>query len=272
MLTIRWVARSETGRVRSRNEDAWGAVEIGPGAGVLLAVADGMGGHPGGNLASRLSVDACVEALKSGAPEGSSDQWVGRLYQAAHARLKAHADGVPNLRGMGTTLTLALILPDGAWVGHLGDTRLYWFRDGVLSLVTRDHNAAWDRVELGQITPEQAEREPDGAWLHRYLGATHPPEPDLFGRPLDLRSGDRLLLCSDGLGKVVGNERLAAILDEEIPERAVFLAVEETLSGGAPDNVTLLLADVVEPPPAPSRAILYEEAVFRWMAPSCGAH
>ncbi len=271
-LTIRWVARSEIGRVRSRNEDAWGATKIGRGEGVLLAVADGMGGHPGGNVASRLAIEACIGAVRGGLPAETSREQVAELFRLAHERLQSRAQENPELRGMGTTLTLALVRPDGAWVGHLGDTRLFWTRDGEVALLTRDHSAAWDRVERGEITPEQAEREPDGAWLHRYLGPGAPLEPDIFSRPLDLRAGDRLLLCSDGLGKVLGMGRLAEILAEQAVERAVFLAVEETLSGGAPDNVTMLLADVVAPPSPAVEPILYEEVSFRWTRPTGEPH
>ncbi|MDM7916995.1 MAG: protein phosphatase 2C domain-containing protein, partial [Candidatus Eisenbacteria bacterium] len=235
-LAIRWRGATETGRVRRRNEDAWGAFELSdPPGGSLLAVADGMGGHPGGDHASRIAIEACRQEAGRSADSLAGPDRLVRLFHDARARLRREADVLPSLDGMGTTLTVLLHQDDGAWVGHIGDSRLLWQRGAVLRLVTRDHNAAWEKVEAGEIDPEQAERDPLGSLLTRHLGTSGPSEPDLFASPLSLHPGDRLLLCSDGLGKAVPMEEAAAILQGQPLEAAVRRLLDRADRGGSPD-------------------------------------
>jgi protein phosphatase len=167
---------------------------------------------------------------------------------------------------MGTTLTLLLLRPDGAWVGHLGDSRLLWCRGKQIALVTQDHSAAWSWVTAGRMTPEQAERDPLGAVLTRHLGPAICCDPDIHDRPLGLMRGDRLLLCTDGLGKVVAMERIVTLVARSLPQ-AVQGLVNEALAGGGPDNITVVLAEILDPPTTSEGAIALESLPHRWTAP-----
>jgi protein phosphatase len=264
-LKVRWEAACEVGRVRESNEDAWGATLIGSDSEkALLVVADGMGGHPGGSVASHLAVDACIEGIKqrsAGEPAGES---LVALFHLAKERLREHAEEHPEMRAMGTTLSLLLLLGDGGWVGHVGDSRILWIRDSSIALVTRDHSAAWERVEEGSLTVDEAERDPMGSLLTRHLGPFAPCEPDIFDLPLAVRKGDRLLLCSDGLGKVITLEQILNLTANQPLAEAVTQLVEETLSGGGPDNVTVLLAEALADLRPAGEAIDFDSLTYRF--------
>jgi len=243
---VRWEAACEIGGVREANEDAWGATTIGENDdALLLAVADGMGGHPGGKIASHLAVESCMEEAKRSLPDPSVTDWLVRLFQAAKHQLAEHAEAHPSMRWMGTTLTLLLLQEDGGWVGHVGDSRVLWLRGKSVGLVTRDHSAAWERVERGTLSVDDAERDPMGSLLTRHLGPFAPCEPDIFDLPLAIEKGDRLLLCSDGLGKVVGLEQIINLTAHRTVKEAVARLIKETLAGGGPDNVTVVLAEAL---------------------------
>jgi protein phosphatase len=267
-IRVRWESASVVGHVRQKNEDAWGVRALADRSDLLLAVADGMGGLPGGEIASRLAVEACLAAFdrESSAPQDPRDL-LAKLIEAARARLSGAAERDATLVRMGTTLTLLLLREDGGWLGHLGDSRLLWCRDRSIALVTQDHSAAWPWVAAGRMTPEQAERDPLGSVLTRHLGPAIPCEPDIPGQPLDLRAGDRLLLCTDGLGKVVSMERIVALCALAIAESVEGL-VREALQGGGPDNITVVLAEVIDPPKAEIPPFTFESCPHRWSVSS----
>lgn len=266
-VAVRWESASAVGKVRERNEDAWGARSLEGRPDLLLAVADGMGGLPGGEVASRLAVEACLEAFAAASGSASDPRALLRdLIALARSRLSVAAERDASLLRMGTTLTLLLLRPDGAWVGHLGDSRLLWCRGTQIALVTQDHSAAWPSVAAGRMTPEQAERNPLGSVLTRHLGPAICCDPDIPDRPLALEAGDRLLLCTDGLGKVVTMERIVTLVARPLPQ-AVESLVSEALAGGGPDNITVVLAEILEPPPPSAEAIRLESLHHRWTAP-----
>lgn len=243
---VRWESASVIGKVRESNEDAWGARTIGGTGDLLLAVADGMGGLPGGEIASRLAVEASLDAFtRPGAGTTDPRSLLRSIIDVARTRLADEVDRDGRLARMGTTLTLLLVRSDGGWVGHLGDSRLLWCRGDQIALVTQDHSAAWPWVTAGRLTPEEAERDPLGSVLTRHLSPTVVCEPDILDDPLELAKGDRLLLCTDGLGKVVAMEQIVRLLAQPLPE-AVRALVAEALDGGGPDNITVVLAEIIE--------------------------
>jgi protein phosphatase len=272
-ITIHYDGRTDVGRLRRRNEDAWGAAALEDCAGgCLLLVADGMGGHPGGDVASRLAVEAGLEeARRTDSPRAGGTR-LAEIFRAAHDRLREHARFYPGMAGMGTTLTALLVQDDGAWVGNIGDSRLLWHRNGELRLLTEDHNAAWELVVAGYMDADEAERAPEGALLTRFLGATTPCQPDISERPLELLAGDRLLLCTDGLGKALTMKEIAGLASEALIGRAVSQAIERALAAGAPDNVTVLLAEVVQAPEIGGPSIGWETVSYRWGSGGGEAH
>lgn len=239
-VALRYAARSDVGLVRTNNQDS---AYAGP---HLLMVADGMGGHAGGDVASSVAVAAFAPLDgESHGPDDALDQLEAAL-ESARDDLLARVDADPDLAGMGTTVIAILRAGNKLAMVHLGDSRGYLFRDGVLTQVTTDHTFVQHLVDIGRITPEEAEHHPQRSVVMRVLGDFDAEvTPDLSVR--EARPGDRWLLCSDGLsGFVSGDtieETLRTIADvDACADRLVQLA----LRAGGGDNVTVVLADVIE--------------------------
>lgn len=246
MIDLETAGRTHRGRVRSRNEDAWAdRPDLG-----LVAVADGMGGHPAGDVASRLAIETLVDVVESAASEPrerereTSGGPMAEAVRRAHERILADGREHPSRRGMGTTLTALQVLDDAPRyrVGHVGDSRAYRFRDGELDPLTRDDTALQEEVDAGRLTREEARVHPMGHVLSQALGTTESPEPQVAsGSP---GPNDLFLLCSDGLTAVLSEDRIREILSEGAEEPLEAVAdrlVDATLEGGAPDNVTVAL-------------------------------
>ncbi|RCG30953.1 serine/threonine-protein phosphatase [Sphaerisporangium album] len=236
-LTLRYAARTDVGLRRPRNEDA---VYAGP---RLLAVADGMGGHSHGEVAS-ATVIAALSVLDSDPPGADVLGTLETTITEAGLRLKDMAARDPKLTGMGTTLTAMLWDGRRFALAHIGDSRGYMLRDGYLYQITRDHTLVQSLVDDGQMTAEQAAAHPRRSLLMRALGGSGSVEPDLSMR--DAYAGDRYLICSDGLSGVVSAQALHETLSSgddlgEVAQRLVDLAKE----GGGPDNITCVVAEVL---------------------------
>ena len=243
-LILRYAARSDVGLVRPANEDS------GYAGSRMLVVADGMGGHAAGELASATAVAifADLDVQKDLKPD--DDEVLGLLASAideAHDTLGGIAGAHPEARGMGTTITALAWLDTRVALAHIGDSRAYRLRDGVLNQLTHDHTFVQTLVDSGQITADEAAVHAKRNLLTRALDGLHDVESDLSVLPV--RSGDRFLLCTDGLHGVLADEEIAELLaSPSDPTGVVGALVDRALAGGAPDNVTALVADVVELP------------------------
>ena len=246
-LALRYAARSDTGLIRAINEDSGYA---GP---RLLVVADGVGGHAAGEVASSVAV-ASLSVLDDDSPGGDL---LGRLSSAvtiANKHLSDMVKGDPDLSGMGTTLTA--LLRAGARFGmvHVGDSRCYLLRDEDLQQITKDHTFVQTLVDDGRITAEEADNHPQRNLITNSLDGREDIDLDLSVR--ETRVGDRYLLCSDGLSGVVSEETLRDTLVREADtDVAVEQLVELALKGGGPDNITVIVADVVEVETKPPSAV-----------------
>lgn len=241
-------ARSDTGRVRDSNEDS---LLDRPDAG-LFAVADGMGGHAAGEVASRIAVEALEEALAGG--DGGEDDddgggppsgdRVAQAIRAANRRILEDADRNPERAGMGTTLTALALGEAGRWrIGHVGDSRAYVLREGALRQLTTDHSWVGRRVDAGELTKEEARRHPMSSVLERALGTAREVEVDV--EEGEARPGDLYLLCSDGLTDTLPDAEIRSILREaEGLDAAADRLVHAANEAGGPDNVTVVLARV----------------------------
>lgn len=248
---MRWTHASLTdrGSRRRRNEDA---LLVAPERG-LFAVADGMGGHAAGDVASRLAVAALASALPVPLPPSLDARSLGAHLRtavlAAHEAILAEGEAVAAQRGMGTTLTVFAPLPDrpAAVIAHIGDSRVYRLRGGVLEQLTRDHTWIQNQLDEGMLTPAQARSHPWSSVLLRVLGGGGDAEPDLF--TVDTRPGDLLLLCTDGLSSVVDGTDLGVLLTQPLPlESLAAQLLEAALLRGAPDNVSVILLHAEAPP------------------------
>jgi len=232
-MNYRVGSRTDIGRARERNEDSMLVKEP------LFAVADGMGGHRGGDVASAMTREA-LEDLDL-PPEGSMATLVEKIKAVNRAVLdRGAAEGA--LRGMGTTLTAVLTDGDRAHVAHVGDSRAYLHRDGVLQRLTEDHTLVQRMVREGKITADQAERHPQRSVLTRALGVEEDLPVDEL--TLDMHPGDRILICSDGLTGMLDEERIGEILESEPdPQGACDRLVEEANGAGGEDNITVILIE-----------------------------
>jgi PPM family protein phosphatase len=237
-LVLRYAVRSDVGLLREGNEDS---AYAGP---RLLAVADGMGGHAAGEVASALTIASMAE-LETEQPSGDMKKALAVAVAAANARLQEKILANPAIEGMGTTLT-ALLWADGhAALCHIGDSRGYLLRDGDLYQMTHDHTLVQSLVDEGRISADDVSTHPQRSLLLRALDGRTVAEPDIFDH--DSLPGDRYLLCSDGLSGVVSGETLCDVLTTiSDPEGATRQLVELALAGGGPDNITCIVADVVD--------------------------
>jgi protein phosphatase len=235
-LVLRYSARSDRGLVRANNEDS---VYAGP---RLLALADGMGGHAAGEVASQLVI-AALAHLDDDEPGGDLLSQLDDAVHQGNAAIAAHVEAEPDLEGMGTTLTAILFAGNRLGLVHIGDSRGYLLRDGELSQITKDDTFVQTLVDEGRITAEEAHSHPQRSLIMRALTG-HEVDPTLTMR--EARAGDRYLLCSDGLSDPVSQETiLEAMQIEDVNESADRL-IELALRGGGPDNVTVVVAEVVD--------------------------
>lgn len=230
-----WASATHRGMVRQNNEDSLFPDSSGESEGpAVLMVADGMGGHVAGEVASRLAVNAAASA---------TDLDPGDRVAAANRAIREEVARQPELEGMGTTMTLVELIPEGvARFGHVGDSRAYLYRDGELTQLTADHTVAAEMVALGQISPEEAEDHPRSHMILRCLGLTRFVNVDEFD--LELAEGDRLLLCTDGLNSMVSAERIAETLSRGSAEEAAWKLVELANQAGGNDNISVIVIDV----------------------------
>jgi protein phosphatase len=241
-ITLAWSAATDTGRRRSANEDSF--VALSP----LFAVADGMGGHAAGDLASAAVVERLAEVV-------GADFLAPRTIERALERATADISSIAgdNELGVGTTVTgVALTLQDGEpyfAVFNIGDSRVYSFERNELTQVTVDHSVVQELVESGALTRDEAENHPDSNIITRAVGFNAQPYPDFWMIPL--RTGLRLLVCSDGLTKEVSDDRIRLHLAAGLsPVETAGSLIDAALAAGGRDNITTIVIDVLAAPHA----------------------
>ncbi|NIH77614.1 PP2C family protein-serine/threonine phosphatase [Amycolatopsis viridis] len=235
-LVLRYAARSDRGLVRSSNQDS---VYAGP---RLLALADGMGGHAAGEVASKVVI-ASLAPLDDDEPGDDLLSMLRDAVAGGNAAISELVANDPDLDGMGTTLTAMLFSGSRLGMVHVGDSRAYLYRNGQLTQITRDDSFVNELLEQGRITADQAATHPQRSLLLKALTG-HEVEPSLTVR--EARAGDRYLLCSDGLSGMVSDETLAEAIRIPDPQDCADRMIELALKGGGTDNVTVIVADVVD--------------------------
>lgn len=236
---------TDIGRRRSSNQDRFiaQALETRAGPLVLLAVADGMGGAAGGEIASAHAVDELLRVVReAGTPENDA-RTLKEAITAANYAVFNRARRDPALQGMGTTVVAALIRGRSMVVGHVGDSRAYLIRRGTIRRLTADHSWVFEQVRLGALTEEEVATSSLRNILTRSVGVNESVEPEL-SPPLALEPGDIILLCSDGLHGVVGDATIAHIAQTAEPEEAACRLVDLANERGGPDNITVVVARV----------------------------
>ncbi len=236
-LRLRYAAVSDVGMVRQDNEDS---AYAGPN---LLLLADGMGGHAGGEVASATAV-ASMRDLQPPAGGGDPTETLRSGVAAAGEQMRTLVRARPELEGMGTTLTLLMHSGEVIAIAQVGDSRGYLLREGVLEQVTHDQTFVQSLIDQGRISDEDAKTHPQRNMLLQALDGRVEVQPEVVLRTP--RLGDRYLLCSDGLSSVVSEPTIRDVLEVGTPREAADRLVDLALRAGAPDNVTCLVADVVD--------------------------
>jgi protein phosphatase len=238
-IALHYAARSDVGLVRQENQDSGYA---GP---HLLVVADGMGGHAAGDVASSIAIGEMVSLDgESPSAESALDLLAG-VVRSANSELRDAMQRQPELQGMGTTVTALLRTGNKIAVAHIGDSRAYLLRDGTLTQITHDHSFVQSLIDEGRITEAEAEGHPQRSLVTRVLTGQVEDEPDLAMR--EARVGDRYLICSDGLSGFVARETIEEILMQAQPPGVTAdRLVELAMRAGAPDNVTCIIGDIVD--------------------------
>lgn len=226
-------SRTDIGCLRDHNEDS--LVVTPP----LFAVTDGMGGHAAGEVASEIA----VRVLSELAPEHPDGEALGRAIEEANRAVIQAAREGRGRQGMGTTMTAAMLEGERLVIAQVGDSRAYLLHQGKLQQLTRDHSLMADMIEAGQLTPEEARTHPQRSVITRALGSDAHLHPDIY--EINVETGDRLLICSDGLSGMIFDDQIENTLRRvQDPQRCASQLVNEAIAAGGHDNVTVIVADV----------------------------
>ena len=226
-------SRTDIGCLRDHNEDS--LVVTPP----LFAVADGMGGHAAGEVASEIA----VRVLSELAPEHPDVEALGRAIEEANRAVIQAAREGRGRQGMGTTMTAAMLEGERLVIAQVGDSRAYLLHQGKLQQLTRDHSLMADMIEAGQLTPEEARTHPQRSVITRALGSDAHLHPDIY--EINVETGDRLLICSDGLSGMIFDDQIENTLRRvQDPQRCASQLVNAAIAAGGHDNVTVIVADV----------------------------
>jgi protein phosphatase len=240
---------TDVGCQRENNEDSYGYWEPQDDAdferlGRLAVVADGMGGHEGGHIASRIAVENIQQAYVTSSQADPQHRLLEAFHEI-HRQIQLHAGQNPDLLGMGTTCTAFALVGNHLYYAHVGDSRLYLLRAGSrLRLLTSDHTLVARLLETGAILPENAESHPQRHVLTSAVGVGDEIDPDVSAEPLLLQQSDVLLLCTDGLWGQISDSEIQQILSSKPPAEACRALVQMAKKRGGPDNITLQIARI----------------------------
>jgi PPM family protein phosphatase len=242
MALLVFAARTDVGMIRSGNEDNFHA-EAAQDRGLFI-VADGMGGHAAGEVASEMAVQIITRDMASvKSLDGSAKNKLMDALRAANRAIHDRTTTEVDKQGMGTTASVLLIADRRFIIGQVGDSRVYLLRDGDLQQVTRDHSYVQEQVDAGYLTPEQARYHPYSNVITRCVGASPDVEPDIYEG--EARTGDLFLVASDGLTGMVDDRRLHQLLMSRAePDRKVHALISEANGRGGPDNITAIVVQL----------------------------
>ncbi len=230
---------TDPGKVRERNEDSVTICEDGTGE-VLLIVADGMGGHKNGEIASSIALNLISERFKNISSVGNKEDainWIQNTVSEANVAIFKYVSTHPQSQGMGTTIVLSVLTPSFLLIGNIGDSSGYVYKNNKIHKITVDHTLVNLLVKSGELTPEEAKNHPKKNVLMKALGSSTNVEMDIFNVELNV---DGIFLCSDGLTNMLADDQIARVLNEEAPlkERLEKLVFKANNRGGN-DNITM---------------------------------
>ena len=238
------VGKTDIGRVRDTNQDAFKILALGQGAGLAL-VCDGMGGASGGDTASSLAKQAITGTIQRRYQDDMGPEAVKIMIREAvmdaNREIYEAAQENPALQGMGTTIVLVLVYQNHIYAAHVGDSRLYCYRGGALEQLTKDHSFIQDLLDRGEISADEARSHPSKNVITRAVGVQWDVELELH--VFEIHSGDRLLLCTDGLSNACRDEEICAVLSARPGEEAVEELIRRANQSGGHDNITVVIVE-----------------------------
>ena len=234
---------TDKGPVRENNEDALGSRQYEDG--VLMIVADGLGAHNAGEVASTLAIEVMEREMSLASGPVLSMKNLRHAVQQANLEVYQKAITVPELYRMGTAVIASAITGSTLFTAHIGDCRLYMLRNGVITQLTKDHTWVGERVQYGILTPEEARTHPNRHMLTRYLGYELLASIDFL--KIDIQPGDILLQCSDGAYETMLDPELAEIIKSNTPEAACKTIIRKSREAGAEDNISVQVVSVITP-------------------------
>ncbi len=239
--TLRLGCVTDVGKVRDINQDCF-AIDLERG---LVMVADGMGGHLAGEKAAQSAVEVVSALLSEQDPrQGDVQANIQRAVQEANRQIVQASMSDASMRGMGTTATVAIVDGEHVFLGHVGDSRAYLVRDGIIEQITEDHSVVAQLLKAGAITAQEAAHHPYRNVITRCLGMQLDVEADTGAVPW--KAGDRLVLCTDGLSGLVSDEEIARMAcEDEEPQDACQKMLDLAMSRGGYDNITVVMAEYV---------------------------
>jgi protein phosphatase len=247
---------SDTGCVRAQNEDSARIVRAGAGAhgdrGLLVIVADGMGGHEAGEVASQAAVEVIEQTYREAS--GTPGEALATAFEKAHQQILRLSSRNPAMAGMGTTCTALAIVGGRAWAAHVGDSRLYLARCGTVYQVTEDQTQCMEMVRQGLMSLEEAERHEDRNVLAHAMGTRPELAVLTWPEPMPVRAGDRFVLCSDGLHDLVSSEEILQVVRDADPAESCDKLVRMARQRGGYDNITVAVAEIPDGAPSPASA------------------
>jgi protein phosphatase len=236
-LRIEYGVRSDLGKIRASNEDSF----IANAKSAIFVVADGMGGHAAGEIASQIAASTVEEVLSGGGPEFTTEQLLQFAVLKANTSVYETQRVRPECRGMGSTLTVLVFRENQYYVAQVGDSRAYLLRDGILNQLTQDHSLVWPLYKSAIITKDDISRHPQKNLITRSIGTQPQVEADL--QNAEALEGDLYLLCSDGLTDVLSDQEILRLLagENRTPQELSELLVNAANAGGGPDNITAVV-------------------------------
>ena len=235
---FRSVALSDVGLHRTENEDSgWAGAKV-------LAVADGLGGHAAGEIASSLAIKKISQLEKIALNQRNAETTIVETFNEINNALALEMKNHSEVRGMGTTLTVLLLGKDRHFLAHLGDSRAYLIRDGKITQLTKDHTVVQELLDQGRISPDEVDGHPQRSFITKALmGSGQHERPDFL--ELKLSEGDFLLLCSDGLAGIVDEKKIIKVVEAHgVSEKTLSELKELAYKKGAPDNLTIIVATI----------------------------
>lgn len=236
MEMLKYTAETDKGKVREMNEDNFLAT------GKLFAVADGMGGHQGGEVASKIAIDVLRNTFEQCGNE-NIENCLRKSFKHANQVIFEQAQKNTDLSGMGTTLTAAVVVKDKIYLGHVGDSRAYLLASDTLNLLTQDHSLMAQMVSEGKISEKEAQDHPLKSMITRALGAASEIQVDISSK--GVVKGDKLLLATDGLTSMLSDEEILSVLKpNSSPKKICQSLIKKTNARGGLDNVTVVLVEI----------------------------